>query len=84
MDQFIDKINYVDLDYKPTDKDIVVLFKATPAKGISMKQGAATVALESTIGTWTSLSTMEERIVRDLKPSVFWYDSKTKLMKFSL
>jgi ribulose-bisphosphate carboxylase large chain len=65
------KLNYVDLKYKPTTSDLICTFKVKPARGLTMTKAAGTVALESSIGTWTSLSTMEDRIAKTLKPSVF-------------
>ena len=65
------KINYVDLKYKPTTSDLICTFKVKPARGLTMAKAAGTVALESSIGTWTSLSTMEDRIAKTLKPTAF-------------
>jgi len=45
---------FINLKYKPTSKDLVCLFRIEPNK-ISMKEAAATVALESSIGTWTDI-----------------------------
>jgi ribulose-bisphosphate carboxylase large chain len=45
---------FVNLKYKPKLSDLVCLFRIEPNK-ISMKEAAATVALESSVGTWTDL-----------------------------
>lgn len=59
---------FVNLKYKPTSKDLVCLFRIEPNK-ISMKEAAATVALESSIGTWTDVH--EKKYVRKLAAKVF-------------
>jgi ribulose-bisphosphate carboxylase large chain len=63
---------YYDPKYKPTDKDLVCEFRIEPAKGVSARKAAEAVAAESSIGTWTKLSTMEQRITEHLKPHIFW------------
>ena len=51
-------LDFVDLSYRPSDKDLVVLFRVEPASGISMREALGRVASESSIGTWTTLTTM--------------------------
>jgi len=53
---------YMQLNYKPSKDDLVVLYKIKPARGISMEQAAEAVAAESSIGTWTEISTMSPKI----------------------
>jgi len=45
---------FINLKYKPKGKDLICLFRVEPNK-ISMKEAAATIALESSVGTWTDL-----------------------------
>jgi len=45
------KLEFVDLNYKPKN-DLICLFKILP-NNISMEKAANTVALESSVGTWT-------------------------------
>ena len=45
---------YLKLNYHPKE-DIVCLFRIEPASGITLKRAAEHVALESSIGTWTSV-----------------------------
>src|SRR3989344_9163605 len=54
---------FVDLKYKPSSKDLVCLFRVEPNK-ISMKEAANTIALESSIGTWTDVSTNKKYVSR--------------------
>ncbi len=46
--------DYLKLNYRPKDS-IICLFRIEPASGISLKKAAEHVALESSIGTWTSV-----------------------------
>lgn len=62
--------DFIKLNYKPTKDDLVCLFRVEPAKGISMKKACANVALESSVGTWTSVST-EKKYVEKLAAKVF-------------
>ena len=51
-------LDFVDLSYRPSNKDLVALFRVEPASGISMREAVGRVASESSIGTWTTLTTM--------------------------
>ncbi|MEM2873989.1 MAG: type III ribulose-bisphosphate carboxylase [Candidatus Nanoarchaeia archaeon] len=53
---------YLQLGYKPSKDDLICLYKIKPAKGITMKQAAGGVAAESSIGTWTEVTTMTPKI----------------------
>ena len=60
--------DFLNLKYKPSGKDLVCLFTVEPNK-ISIKQAAATVALESSVGTWTDVH--EKKYVNKLAAKVF-------------
>jgi ribulose-bisphosphate carboxylase large chain len=60
--------DFLNLKYKPTSKDLVCLFRVEPNK-ITMKEAAATVALESSVGTWTDVH--EKKYVNKLAAKVF-------------
>jgi ribulose-bisphosphate carboxylase large chain len=62
-------LDFVDLSYKPTETDLVCTF-FVEAEGISLKEAAGGVAAESSIGTWTELTT-EEPYVERLVAHVF-------------
>jgi ribulose-bisphosphate carboxylase large chain len=47
--------DFLDLEYKPSIKDLICLFRIEPTKGFTMKEAAARVASESSNGTWTGL-----------------------------
>ncbi len=47
---------FVDKNYQPDpEKDIIAVFRITPAEGFSIEDAAGAVAAESSVGTWTSL-----------------------------
>jgi ribulose-bisphosphate carboxylase large chain len=70
--------SFIDLKYKPKKTDVICQFKITPAKGYSFRDVASMVAGESSIGTWTSVKTMDSRIGKKLSPKVFYIDKRNK------
>ena len=61
--------DFVDLKYKPRSSDLICLFKIKPNR-VSIKEAAGAVASESSIGTWTKVST-EKKYVNKLGARVF-------------
>jgi len=53
----------VDLKYKPIKTDVVCAFYVEP-KGVDIKEAAGGVAAESSIGTWTELTTIQHYVER--------------------
>jgi len=51
-------VDYVDLKYAPKETDVVCAFYVEP-EGVNMKEAAGGVAAESSIGTWTELTTVK-------------------------
>ena len=43
-----------------------------------MKKAAATVALESSVGTWTDLTTVNKKTQKKITPKVYYLDPKNK------
>ena len=62
-------LDFVDLNYTPREDDLVCVFYVEP-EGISLKEAAGGVAAESSIGTWTELTT-EQPYVKRLAAHVF-------------
>ena len=56
-------IDFVNLGYKPSDTDVVCDFHLEPW-GISLDEAAGGVAAESSIGTWTELTTVKPYVER--------------------
>jgi len=65
--------DYVEIDYKPSRKDLICEFLLEPAAGVSMKRAAGAVAAESSTGTWVEVKT-EKKYVRRLAAKVFEID----------
>ena len=55
-------IEYVDTSYKPSEKDLIALFRVEPIKGMSFEEAVGRVASESSNGTWTEVTTMKDHI----------------------
>ncbi|HDI02247.1 MAG TPA: ribulose-bisphosphate carboxylase large subunit, partial [Ignisphaera sp.] len=54
---------FVRKDYSPDlENEIIVVFKVTPAPGFTIEQAAGRIASESSVGTWTTLSVLPDRI----------------------
>ena len=62
-------LDFVDLDYEPKKTDLVCTFYVEP-EGISLKEAAGGVAAESSVGTWTELTT-QRAYVEKLVAHVF-------------
>ncbi len=62
-------LDFVNLKYKSREDDLICLFRIEPNK-ISMKEAAATVALESSVGTWDEVTT-EKEYMKKLAAKVF-------------
>jgi len=62
------KLDFVNLKYRPKQGDLISLLKISPNK-MSMEEAANTVALESSVGTWTKVSGQE--YVEKLRAKVF-------------
>jgi len=69
-------LEYIDLRYKPNRNDLVAEYRLEPNK-ISIEKACEHVAGESSIGTWTDISTMNKWVARKLKPHVFYISKKT-------
>lgn len=75
-------LEYINLKYKPQADDLVAEYYVEP-NGISLEKACEHLAAESSIGTWTELSTMSPKIARKLKPSVYSINKKTKEVKIA-
>ena len=62
-------VDFVDLKYEPKETDVICEFYVEP-EGISIKEAAGGVAAESSIGTWTELTTVKA-YVKKLAAHVF-------------
>ncbi len=62
-------LDFVNLTYKPKETDLICTFYLEP-EGISLKEAAGGVAAESSVGTWTQLTT-EKPYVKRLAAHIF-------------
>ena len=56
-------LDFVDSNYKPKQTDLICTFYLEP-EGISLKEAAGAIAAESSVGTWTELSTEKPYVAR--------------------
>ena len=56
--------DFVDLKVRPAREDLIALFRLTPAPGFTMADAAGRVASESSVGTWTTLTTLTPAVRR--------------------
>jgi ribulose-bisphosphate carboxylase large chain len=61
--------DFVDLNYKPKDSDLLCTFTLEP-DGITFMEAAGAIAAESSVGTWTELTT-EKPYVKKLAAHVY-------------
>lgn len=52
---------FIDQSYKPSRNDLICLFRVTPA-GMSFNEAVNNVALESSVGTWTPVSSNKKYV----------------------
>lgn len=68
-------LDFVDLNYKPKETDLTCTFSVDP-EGISLNEAAGGVAAESSVGTWTELTT-EQPYVKQLAAHVYSIQGNT-------
>ena len=56
-------LDFVDPTYKPKITDLICTFHLEP-EGISLKEAAGGIAAESSVGTWTELTTEKPYVTR--------------------
>lgn len=57
-------LDFVDTSYEPSDDELIVVYKAKPAEGVTLEEVAGRLASESSVGTWTTLATMKPHVRR--------------------
>ena len=79
---FLKYLDFVDLAYEPKETDLVCTFSVEP-EGISLREAAGGVAAESSVGTWTELTT-EKPYVKRLAAHVFRIDGNVIKIAYSV
>jgi len=75
--------SYLNRSYKPKRNDIIVEYRVEPSFGLSLEKAAEKIAAESSIGTWTKLSTLNKRTFNRLSAKIFFVSKKTKRVKIA-
>ena len=75
-------VDFVDSNYKPPETDLICTFQVEP-EGISLKEAAGGVAAESSIGTWTELTTTEPYMAK-LAAHVFSIEGNTAKIAYPI
>ena len=75
-------LNYINLKYRPLQTNLICEFYLEPSN-MAIEKAAGHVALESSIGTWTDICTMNKKIAKTLKPSVFYINKKKNIIKIA-
>jgi len=70
-------MSYVDLKYRPSKDDIICKYYLEP-NNISLDKACEHIAAESSIGTWTDLTTLDSKTKNRLQARVFKTDAKKK------
>ncbi|MFX0056877.1 MAG: type III ribulose-bisphosphate carboxylase [Candidatus Hodarchaeota archaeon] len=77
-------LEYIDLNYKPRDNDLIVMYYVEKSPNLDrIEKACEEIAKESSIGTWTEISTMSADIANRLKPSTFYIDPTRQIIKIA-
>ena len=77
-------VDYINLDYAPNDNDLVAMYYVQISPECkNLQQASEEIAKESSIGTWTEISTLSPEIAERLKPSVFYIDQENSIIKIA-
>ncbi len=77
-------VDYVDLDYVPNEKDLIAMYYVQKAPECrDLEHACEEIAKESSIGTWTEISTMSKEIAESLKPSAYEIDYDNNIIKIA-
>ena len=72
------------MNYIPTDKDLIAMYYVDKAPECSSLESACMeIAKESSIGTWTKISTLSPEIAEKLKPAAFYIDEVNHIVKIA-
>lgn len=75
-------LDYVRLNYKPKSSDLICEFYIEPSKNITLKKAAGAVASESSVGTWTDVTTSTKN-TRKIAAKVYQLDFQNNIGKIA-
>ena len=73
--------DYIDLGYKPTKQDFVCEYHIEPAQGVGFEDACTHMAGESSIDTWSDISTISPHLAEELKPNIIFTDEKQQTVR---
>ena len=76
-------LDYINTDYTPLKDELICEFYVRPHPTITFETAAQNIAAESSIGTWTDISTMNPEVATRLRPTVFSIDKRKKHIKIA-
>ncbi len=68
-------LDFVDRSYRPSDDELIALYRIEPALEYTVEEAAGRVASESSVGTWTTLTTVTDN-VRRLMAKAYEFNGK--------
>ncbi|MHA1167042.1 MAG: type III ribulose-bisphosphate carboxylase [Candidatus Hodarchaeales archaeon] len=75
--------DFIDLDYEPKDEEIIAFYYFEPSEGISIDDAIGRLASESSIGTWTTLDTLDDQIFK-MRGRSFWQEDNLVKIAYPL
>ena len=76
-------VDYINLDYKPSDNDLIALYYVQISSECrNLQHASEEIAKESSIGTWTEISTLSPEIAKKLNLSnTTIYDTRKRIRR---
>ncbi|MBN2488583.1 MAG: type III ribulose-bisphosphate carboxylase [Methanosarcinaceae archaeon] len=75
--------DYIDLEYRPKDDDFVCEYHIEPAEGVSFEAACNHMAGESSIDTWSDISTLSPEMAGELKPHVYYMNEEQQTVRIA-
>jgi len=75
--------DFLDFKHRPSKGELVAIFKVRPAEGFSLDEAAGRVASESSVGTWTTLTTLT-RGVREIMARAYKEDGQYVFVSYPM
>ncbi len=77
-------MGYLNLSYTPGRDELICKFYVEPNKGVDMEYVLEQLAAESSVGTWTELTTMKPEIQQRLAAHTFRVEGNTAYVSYPL
>ena len=73
--------DYIDIGYSPKDTELICEFHIEPSAGVNFEEAATHMAGESSIDSWTEISTQSPELAEKLKPHIFYANEKSQTVR---